>query len=92
MKTTVAGLVTPHLLRIVDIANSAQNGAKVDWHLRDSVANTMRNLGDQANAAELVAAFVAGLENAASQAPKTRPEYAGALQAAADAARRLRRD
>ena len=92
MKTTVAGLVTPHLLRIVDIANSAQNGAKVDWHLRDSVANTMRNLGDQANAPELVAAFVEGLENAASQAPKTRPEYASALQAAADAARQLWRE
>ena len=92
MKTTVAGLVTPHLMRIVDIANSAQNGVKVDWHLRDSVAKTMRDLGDQANATELVAAFVEGLENAASQAPRARLEYASTLQAAAESARRLWRD
>ena len=92
MKTTVAGLVTPHLMRIVDIANSAQNGVKVDWHLRDSVAQTMRELGDQANAPELVAAFVEALENAASQAPKARAEYASTLQAAAEAARQLRRE
>jgi hypothetical protein len=92
MKTTVAGLVTPHLLRIVELANSAQNGAMVDWHVRDAVAKTMGDLGDQANAAALVAAYVEGLENAAAEAPKARVEYAGVLQAAADAARRLRRD
>jgi hypothetical protein len=92
MKTTVAGLVTPHLLRIVELANSAQNGAKVDWHVRDAVAKTMGDLGDQANAAALVAAYVEGLENAAAEAPKARADYAGVLQAAAEAARRLRRD
>ena len=92
MKSTVAGLVTPHLLRIVELANNAQNGAKVDWHVRDAVAKTMAELGDQANAPELVAAYLEGLENAAAQAPKTRVEYASVLQAAADAARRLRRD
>ena len=31
----------PHLLRIVDLANKAQDGAKVDWHVRDVVAKTM---------------------------------------------------
>jgi hypothetical protein len=92
MKSTVAGLVTPHLLRIVDLANNAQNGAKVEWHVRDAVAKTMSGLGDQANAAELVAAYVEGLENAVAQAPKTRVEYTGVLQSAVDAARRLRRD
>jgi hypothetical protein len=92
MKTTVAGLVTPHLLRIVELANNAQNGAKVDWHVRDAVAKTMGELGTQANASELVGAYVEGLDNAAAQAPKSRMEYTGVLQAAADAARRLRRD
>ena len=72
MKSTVAGLVTPHLLRIVDLANNAQNGANVDWHVRDAVAKTMRELSDQFNAPELVGAYVEGLENAASQAPKGR--------------------
>ena len=92
MKTTVAGLVTPHLLRIVDLANNAQNGAKVDWHVRDAVAKTMGELGDLANAPELVAAYLEGLENAVTQAPKARVEYTSVLQAAADAARRLKRD
>ena len=92
MKSTVAGLVTPHLLRIVELANNAQNGAKVDWHVRDTVARTMAGLGDQANAPELVAAYLEGLENAVAQAPKGRVEYASVLQAAAEAARRLWRD
>ena len=92
MKSTVAGLVTPHLLRIVELANNAQNGAKVDWHVRDAVAKTMGELGDQFNAPELVSAYVEGLENAASQAPKVREQYASTLQAAVETARRLRRD
>ena len=92
MKSTVAGLVTPHLLRIVELANSAQNGARVDWHVRDAVAKTMGELGDQFNAPELVAAYVEGLENAAAQAPRARLEYASVLHAAAEQARRLRRD
>jgi uncharacterized linocin/CFP29 family protein len=92
MKSTVAGLVTPHLLRIVELANNAQHGAKVDWHVREAVAKTMAALGDQFNAPELVAAYLEGLENAASQAPKAREQYASTLQAAVDTARRLRRD
>ena len=92
MKTTVAGLVTPHLLRIVELANQAQNGAKVDWHVRDAVAKTMGELGDQANAQQLVDAYLEGLDNAVTQTPKARTEYIGVLQAAADSARRLRRD
>lgn len=92
MKSTVAGLVTPHLLRIVELADNAQKGAKVDWHVREAVAKTMGELSDQANAPELVAAYLEGLDNAAAQAPKSRMEYVGILQAAADAARRLRRD
>ena len=92
MKTTVVGLVTPHLLRIVDLANNAEKGANVDWHVRDAGAKTMGELGDQFNAPALVAAYVEGLENAAAHAPKARTEYVQVLQAAADAARRLRRD
>jgi hypothetical protein len=92
MKATAAGLVTPHLLRIVELANSAQNGAKVDWHVRDTVARTMGELGGQANASELVAAYLEGLESAVAQAPKARLNYVGTLEAAVEAARRLRRD
>lgn len=91
-KATVVGLVTPHLLRVVDLANEAEKGVNVDWHVRDAVAKTMNELGDQWNAAVLMAAYVDGLESAATQAPKTRVAYARVLQAAADAARRLRRD
>jgi hypothetical protein len=92
MKATAAGLVTPHLLRIVELANSAHDGARVDWHVRDTVAQTMGKLGDQANAEELIAAYLEGLENAVAQAPKARMQYASTLQAALDQARRLKRD
>lgn len=91
-KATVVDLVTPHLLRVVDLANEAEKGVNVDWHVRDAVAKTMRELGDQYNAPALMAAYVEGLENAASQAPGSRVAYVRVLQAAADAARRLRRD
>lgn len=92
MRATVVGLVTPHLLRVVDLANEAQKGVNVDWHLRDAVAKTMGELGDQYNAPALREAFIDGLESAAGNAPKARVEYARVLQAAADTARRLRRD
>lgn len=88
MNATVVGLVTPHLLRIVDLANQAENGVNVDWHLRGIVDTTMRELRDQWNAAALVASYIEGLETAAAQAPKTRPTYARVLQAAAAAARK----
>ena len=92
MRATVVGLVTPHLLRVVDLANEAEKGVNVDWHLRDAVFKTMSELGDQYNAPALMEAFVDGLESAAGNAPKTRVDYVRVLQAAADAARRLKRD
>jgi hypothetical protein len=92
MNATVVGLVTPHLLRIVDLANEAQKGVNVEWHLRDAVARTMRELGEQYNAAALVASYIEGLEAAAGLAVPTRVAYIGVLQAAAVAACRLRRD
>jgi hypothetical protein len=92
MKATVVGLVTPHLLRVVEIADQAERGMTVEWHLREAVAATMADLGDQANASALVAAYVEGLENAAAQAGKFRVDYLRALQTAIEAARRLRRD
>ena len=92
MRATVVGHVTPHLLRIVDLANEAEKGVNVDWHVRDAVAKSMNDMGDQYNAAQLMTAYVDGLESAATQAPKTRVAYARVLQGAADAARRLRRD
>src|SRR4051812_32002059 len=54
MRATVVGLVTPHLLRIVELAVEAEKGVNVDWHLRDAVARTMRELNDQFNAPALV--------------------------------------
>ena len=92
MSHTVVGLVTPHLLRIVDLANQAETGVNVDWHVRGAVDATMRELRDQWNATALVAAYVEGLQHAAQQAPKNRAAYARVLQAAAAAARDPRRD
>jgi hypothetical protein len=92
MSATVVGLVTPHLLRIVDLANEAQKGVNVDWHVRDSVAKTMRELSDQYNAAVLVKSYIEGLETVAGQAPRSHGDYIGVLQAAAAAARNLWRD
>ncbi|MDR6990686.1 hypothetical protein [Luteimonas sp. 3794] len=92
MRATVVSLVTPHLLRVVDLANEAQKGVNVHFHLHDAVARSMAELEGQYNASALAAAYVEGLENVASQAPRARTEYVGVLQAAADAARRLGRD
>lgn len=92
MNATAVGLVTPHLLRIVDLANQAEKGVNVDWHLRDAVEGTMRELGDQYNASALVSAYVEGLENALGHAPARRTAYLRALQGAVATARRLRRD
>lgn len=91
MKATVAGLVTPQLLRIVELAEQAEKGVNVDWHVRAAVARTMGELGDQYNAPALVAAYVDGLEAAAGNAAQSREAYVRVLQAAAAAARGLRR-
>lgn len=92
MTATVVGLVTPHVLRVVDLANNAEKGMNVDWHLRGMVATTMSELRDQWNAPALVASYVEGLENAARNAPPNRAAYARVLQAAAAAARGSGRD
>lgn len=89
MRATVAGLVTPHVLRVIDLASQAEKGMNVDWHVRSAVSRTMGELRDQYNAAALVAAYVEGLENAASQAAGTRVAYVRVLRAAAAAARDL---
>jgi len=87
MRTTVVGLVTPHLLRVVDLANEAEKGVNVDWHLRDAVSRTMGELRDQYNAPALVAAYIEGLEATAGQAAKGRLAYMRVLQEAVAAAR-----
>lgn len=92
MKATIAGLVTPHLLRVVDLANQAEKTTNVDWHVRDAVARTMEEMAHQYNAAALSAAYIEGLEAAAAQAAPARAVYIGTLRAAAEAARKLRRD
>lgn len=91
MKATAVGLVTPHVLRVMDVAKQAESGANVDWHLRDAVARTVDELGQQYNAQDLLSAYVQGLESAARDVPPVRKVYADALQAAAAiAARDLR--
>lgn len=87
MSTTVAGLVTPHLLRIVDLANQAENGVHVDWHLRGTVSTSITQLREQWNGPVLVAAYIEGLENVAANAVPTREAYIRVLKAAAAAAR-----
>lgn len=88
MKVTIVGLVTPHLLRIIDLAKQAETGVNVDWHLRDAVARTIDDLGAQYNASDLLSAYHQGLETAAQDAAPTRKAYARALQAAAAVAAR----
>jgi hypothetical protein len=90
MKVTVVGLVTPHVLRVVDLARQAESGVNVDWHLRDAVAKTVDDLGEQYNASELLAAYVNGLETVARDAGNGRFAHASALKsAAAQAARHV---
>ena len=88
MKATIVGLVTPHVLRIVDLAKQAESGVNVDWHLRDAVAKTIDDLGHQYNAQDLLSAYAQGLEAAAHEAARARGVYAGVLRAAADIAAR----
>ncbi len=92
MRATVVGLVTPHLLRVVDLANEAQKGVNVHFHLQDAVARSMAEMADQYNASTLVSAYVDGLETLAGQAPTARADYVRVVQDAAAAARRLGRD
>lgn len=87
MSGTVAGLVTPHLLRVVDLANQAENGMKVDWIVRGTVSTSMTELRDQWNAPALVASYVDGLEAAAANAAPAREIYVRVLKAAAAVAR-----
>ena len=88
VKATVVGLVTPHLLRVVDFARQAETGANVDWHVRDAVARTIDELGHLYNAQDLRAAYIQGLETAAREAGPARVAYARVLQAALAAARK----
>ncbi|MFC5568707.1 hypothetical protein ACFPN1_01340 [Lysobacter yangpyeongensis] len=92
MRETVVGLVTPHLLRVVDLAKKADLGVNVDWHLRDALAATLSELGDLHNASALLTAFADGLEAAARQAPASRAGYIRVLQTAATSARNRARD
>lgn len=87
MKVTIVGLVTPHVLQIVDLARDAEMGANVDWHVRDAVAKTVEDLAHQYNARDLLGAYVSGLETAASESGPMRKVYAGVLKAAAAAGR-----
>ena len=88
MKATVVGLVTPHVLRIMDLAKQAESGVNIDWYLRDAVAKTINDLGHQYNARELLSAYIQGLQAAADDAGRVRKAYADALQAAAAIAER----
>ena len=88
MKVTIVGLVTPHVLRVVDLAKQAETGVNVDWHLRDAVARTIDDLAHQYNARDLLSAYIQGLETAADGAERGRKVYADVLKAAAAQAAR----
>jgi hypothetical protein len=90
MNATVVGLVTPHVLRIVDLAAQAENGVNVDWYLRGAVTKTLHDLDQHFNGTELKAAYIEGLESAAVQADPKRADYLRALRAALEAARHPR--
>lgn len=84
MKATVVGLVTPHVLKVIDLARQAETGANVDWHVRDAASRTLQEIGEQFNARELLVAYVKGLQGAVQDARERRAptSYVGALQAA----------
>ncbi|WP_374248093.1 hypothetical protein [Thermomonas sp.] len=82
MKPTVVGLVTPHVLRVMDLARQAETGVSVELHLRDAVARTVHDLGQQFNAGELLRAYVQGLETVVREATPARKVYLGVLQVA----------
>ncbi|WP_457097671.1 hypothetical protein [Lysobacter sp. P5_B9] len=88
MKATVVGLITPHVLRVADLAKQAEAGANVDWHVRDAVAKTVADLGSQYNARDLLSAYTQWLETAAQEAGQARMFYSGVLRTAAAAAAR----
>ena len=88
MKATVVGLITPHVLRIAELARQAETGANVDWHVRDAVAKTIDDLGSQYNARDLLAAYAQWLETAIQEAGRARLFYTGVLRTAATAAAR----
>lgn len=88
MKPTIANLVTPHLLTVVDFAKQAEAGGNIDWHLRDAVARTLDALGHQYNARDLLSSYIEGLETAAREKGRVYSAYARALQAAAAQATR----
>ena len=88
MKETIVGLVTPHVMQVVELARQAETGVNVDWHLRDAVAKTIAELGHQYNASDLLSAYVQGLEGAAENAGRSRSLSATALRAAAALAAR----
>lgn len=88
MKATIVGLVTPHVFKVIDLAKQAESGTNVDWHLRDAVARTVDDLGQQFNARDLLSAYVHGLETAAKDVGTVRKRYADLLQAAVVMARR----
>ena len=83
MKATVANLVTPHLLSVVDLAKQAEIGGNIEWHLRETVSRTIEALGHQYNARDLLTTDIEGLEAAARAKGRIYSAYARALQAAA---------
>lgn len=92
MKPTIVNLVTPHLMKIVDLANQAETGANIQWHLRDTVANTVNALAHQYNARDLVTSYIQGLEAAAIDTGRAHSPFARTLkEAAAQATRELDR-
>ena len=93
MGVTVAGLVTPHLLKVVELASQAQTGANVDWHVRDAVTKTIGELVRQYNARDLLAAYLQGLETAVENANRDRKLLVRvALQSALTQAQALSRN
>jgi hypothetical protein len=87
MKATVVGLVTPHVLRVVDLANQAETGTNVDWYVRGAVSRSLSDFDQHYNGPELAKAYVEGLERASTEAPKGREHYVRVLRAALAAAR-----
>ena len=83
MKATIVDLVTPHVLRVIDLAEQAEKAVNVGWHLRNTGAKSIDDPGHRYNARDLLSAYQHGLETSAQQAGRGRHFYGNALKAAA---------
>ena len=87
-RKTVVWLVTPHVLKLVDLAEQGDKGLNVERHVQAAVAGTVDALGEQFNFPDLLRGYMDGLQSAADNAPRHRKAYVEVLESALRLAQR----